>query len=223
MDPIDYEFGHQYGEQQRKERYNKRNAARRKIRLEEKKMCCFHSPTAPQYKSSIIKQNTEPIIQNDDTLYADQQLADIVKYYSVICTSPVPVEENDYDISIVLSDVYDETETIPSDDDYVSPIKLPLHNYTMDSTYDYCEAFTIVARQANLSKTSTNNFLSLIKSGLPTPNQLPSTEEELLLLLGVDNLFIKRSICLLCCEEFDYREKNCSQCRSTDKNSIAYV
>lgn len=102
-------------------------------------------------------------------------------------------------------------------------MKVPLHDYTSNSTYDYCQAFTTIARQANLSKTSTNEFLSLIKSGLPTPNYLPPTEEALLLLLGVEDLFTKRSICLSCFHELDVNEKICSLCRSTDKNLIACV
>jgi hypothetical protein len=69
-----------------------------------------------------------------------------------------------------------------------------LHNYTLNSIHDYCEAFATVTRQGNLCERSTNNFLSLIKYGLPNSNYMPSTEEELLLFLGVEELFTKQCI-----------------------------
>jgi hypothetical protein len=51
---------------------------------------------------------------------------------------------------------------------------------------------------------------------------MPSTEEELLLFLGVEELFTKQCIYWLRYNEFAYKEKVCSVCRSTDRNSIAY-
>ena len=127
-----------------------------------------------------------------------------------------------------LNDIYDETisiETVLSNDDdgWIAPIKMPLHHYTLQSTYDCCKAFTIISRQANLSKKSTDDFLSLIRSRLPCPNNIPSSEEELLHLIGVEELFTKRSICLLCYNEFSYEDKICPGCCSIDKYSIAYM
>ena len=110
-----------------------------------------------------------------------------------------------------------------NDWDSISQSILPLHNYTTNLTFDYCEAFTSLARQANLSKAHTRDFLSFIKLGLPVPNNMPSTEEELWSMLGVQDLFNKRAICLLCCCDFDYKQKMCPQCRSSDKTSIAFV
>ncbi|CAF4947787.1 unnamed protein product, partial [Rotaria socialis] len=59
--------------------------------------------------------------------------------------------------------------------------------------------------------------------GLPIPNNMPTTEQELLLLLGVNELFTKRTICLLCYNEFSYDSKFCPRRCSTDRSSIAYI
>ncbi|CAF0963255.1 unnamed protein product [Rotaria magnacalcarata] len=157
----------------------------------------------------------------------NHQLSNDNNHYFIENTSEELNQGNDYEISIISNDAHAGTpltEKAESDDeDCVSLEKVPLHDYTIDSTYDYCEAFTIVARQANSSKKSTNDFLSLIKSGLPIPNNMPTTEQELLLLLGVDELFTKRTICLLYYNDFSYDNKFCPQCCSTDRSSIACI
>ncbi|CAF4236679.1 unnamed protein product, partial [Rotaria sordida] len=142
------------------------------------------------------------IIENkDSSLYDDHECINgnsnrLIKY-----TSKELNVDNDDAISIMLNYGYNETVTIEEeqsdDDSSVLPDKLSLYNYTIDSNYDHCEAFTIIARQANLSKNSIDDRLSLIKSDVPVPNNLRLTEEKLLLLLGVTELFTKRSICLL--------------------------
>ncbi|CAF1525326.1 unnamed protein product [Rotaria sordida] len=228
MNSIDFNLAHLYGQQKRKERYNKHNAARRRIRLTQKKSCFPHISTTIQHKPSIFEQNIMEIIENEDfSLYDDHECINgnsncLIKY-----TSKELNVDNDDAISIMLNYGYNETVTIEEeqsdDDNSILPDKLSLYNYTIDSTYDYCEAFIIIARQANLSKNSIDDKLFLIKSDVPVPNNLRPTEEKLLLLLGVTELFTKRSICLLGDNEFNYQQKICSQCCSTDKNSIAYV
>ncbi|CAF3446219.1 unnamed protein product [Rotaria socialis] len=52
---------------------------------------------------------------------------------------------------------------------------------------------------------------------------MPTTEQELLLLLGVNELFTKRTLCLLCYNEFSYDNKFCPQRCSTDRSSIACI
>jgi hypothetical protein len=221
MDEIDLDLGFIYDQQHREERYIKHNAARRKLRLDAKELC-FHSSSTIECTSFIVQPHNPSITEDDRTLHNDHQLADKTKTYLIEHIPSVTRKTNDYEMFALSNDICDGEEETPSHED-TSPVKLPLHNYTMNSTSDYCERFTIVARQANLSKRSTNEFLSLIKAGLPIPNNLPSTEEALLLLLGVEDLFTKRSICLLCYGELNVAENICLRCHSTDKKSIAHM
>ncbi|CAF4561077.1 unnamed protein product [Rotaria socialis] len=228
MDSIDFNVQYQFSLHKRKERYKRHNAARRQIRSKEKKSCIARFPTPKQYKLSLAEVNLKIILEDEYTcLHDNHQLSNDNNHYFIENTSEELNQGNDYEISIISNDAHagtPSTEKAQSDDeDCVSLEKVPLHDYTIDSTYDYCEAFTMIARQANLSKKSTNDFLSLIKSGLPIPNNMPTTEQELLLLLGVNELFTKRTICLLCYNEFSYDSKFCPRRCSTDRSSIAYI
>ncbi|CAF1326904.1 unnamed protein product, partial [Rotaria magnacalcarata] len=230
MDPLDFQLTKQYNEEKKKERYSSHNAARRKSRLEAKRQCYSQSITTTQDIAFVNKQHVDSIIDN---AYLEnhhhEHVNDHDNYFIQFDTNELIEfdEDDDYNIRSVLNYAYDDTdpveETHSDAEDSVTLDIVPLHNYTITSTYDYCEAFTAIARQANLSRQSTNDFLSLLKSGLPVPNNLPSTEEQLLLLLGVDELFTKRSICLLCFKEFNYMNKICSRGCSTDKKSIGYI
>ncbi|CAF3738937.1 unnamed protein product [Rotaria socialis] len=197
-----------------------------KIREKEVFFSRFSTPT--QNKLSLAEVNLKIIIEDEYTcLHDNHQFSNDNNHSFIENTSEELNQGNDYEISIISNDAHAGTpltEKAQSDDeDCVSLEKVPLHDYTIDSTYDYCEAFTIVARHANLSKKSTNDFLSLIKSGLPIPNNMPTTEQELLLLLGVNELFTKRTLCLLCYNEFSYDNKFCPQRCSTDRSSIACI
>lgn len=237
MDSIELQLGFACNRHRKENRYIKHNIARRKLRRDGKKFNCYDLSTTAPRAPSIVDLNDWFILEDYEVLGENLQLGektenDPNEHVSSLVyeendpserASLLVYEENDCRISIISSDACDEPERTLSDDEIrVSP-KVPLHDYTTNSTCDYCEAFTIAARRANLSRSSTNEFLSLIKAGLPTPNHLPSTEEALLLLLGVEDLFTKRSICLLCFRELDVKEQICSRCQSTNQNSIAYV
>ncbi|UJR17710.1 hypothetical protein I4U23_004608 [Adineta vaga] len=169
--------------------------------------------------------------QNDNFSFCDANPSnydDRDKCFSIESMS-IKLHEDCIDEVIHNDDDYNDDQQITTtevdtytDDEQVISVELDDDDEHDDDGY-YCEAFVRAARQANLSKLGTNNFLSLIKSVLPVPNNLPVAEEELLTLLNVINLFTKRTICLLCKEEFDNREKFCPLCCSTDKRSIAFI
>ena len=226
MDSIDFQFGFIYNRRRQENRYIKHNIARRKLRLDGKKSKCYDISTTTSRMPSIVELNDWFVAEDHEILSENRQFDEVdeeVDNESSERASSLACEENDCGMSLISTGICDEPERTSSNDESSSRPKLSLHDYTTNSTYDYCEAFTIAARRANLSRSCTNEFLSLIKSGLPIPNHLPSTEEALLLLLGVEDLFTKRSICLCCCHDFDVKEQICSRCQSTDKNSIAYV
>lgn len=222
MHSVEYNIELQYMQQQKIERYKKHNAARRKIRLVEKKCCYSHLLNTTHDKLHAFQSNMMSTIEPDCiNLYDNYQIAER-RFEELLA-------DNNHEISDKLNNIYDEAislETMQSndeDDDCIPHINVPLHHYTLKSTYEYCKAFTIIARQANLSKKSTYEFLSLIRSGLSCPNNMPSSVEELLLLLDVEELFTKRSICLLCYNEFACNDKFCPRCCATDRYSIAYM
>lgn len=98
-----------------------------------------------------------------------------------------------------------------------------LHNYSNASTLDYCESVSSFLRMSNISKSHSTLLLKMVKSYLPVPNNVPSTIEELLSLLNVENLFTKRSVCTLCKNTLNYDETQCVICRSSDQTSIAHI
>ena len=229
MDRIHFQVALFHSQAHREKRYTKHNIARKKLRVRGKKFNCYDLIATTPRTPSIVEVNDRSIAEDHENLCGlcdnDDDCQSIEKREESQNEFPPAFADdaNDCRNSTISTDTHDSIHITLSEDEISSPVKVPLHDYTSNSTYDYCQAFTIIARQANLSKTSTNELLSLIKSGLPTPNQLPPTEEALLLLLGVEDLFIKRSICLACLHELDLNEKICSLCRSTDKNLIACV
>ena len=103
-----------------------------------------------------------------------------------------------------------------SDDDEV-------HDHTSISTKSYCLELVNVFRDANICKSHAERFISLIRSILPIPNRFPSTIAELLTLLNIEDLFIRRSVCLGCGMDLGYNEKKCSKCGTFDEKQKADI
>lgn len=230
MDPIDFEITDQYNKKKKKKRYSNHNAARRLNRLEAKRQCYCPSITAEQDTLLFDEQPDDFIIDNTNLKnHHHEHVNDyddhLIEFAANECIELD--EDDDCELSSILDYTFDDTDLLEeinsNGDDSITLDPIPLHNYTITSTYDYCEAFTKIVRQANLSRESVNDLLSLLKSGLPVPNNLPCTEEQLLVLLGVDELFTKRSICLVCYKEFNYKNKICPLGCSVDKKSIGYM
>jgi hypothetical protein len=228
MDPLDLTLGTRYGHQKRRKRYDKRNAARRRKRLERNQLIYPDLIIGRHHQQAGFGQETTTINEDDGDSFNDNcEYSSDNNNHHIVSTSKQQDEENVYDMNNMFLDVYDDSEPIEEtqsdDNDSTPPVKLRLHHYTNNLVHDYCETFAVLARQANLSKTHANDFLSFIKSGLPVPNNMPTSEKELLYMLDVEDLFTKRSVCFLCCCDFDYEHKMCPQCNSSDKNSIAYM
>jgi len=98
-----------------------------------------------------------------------------------------------------------------------------LHDYTAISTAAYSTDLLNLLRGADISKSHSKRLISLIKSGLPIPNHLPSTLDDLLSFMNVENLFSRRSICLICKQSLEYKHRKCLTCESVDEMTIADI
>jgi Protein of unknown function (DUF1258) len=96
-----------------------------------------------------------------------------------------------------------------------------LHDHTNVSTLDCCKDLSSFLRKANVNNSS--SLLRLIKSLLPVPNNMPCSTENLLSLLGVRDLFVKRAVCLACKQYFEYGKKQCPLCQTLDEKQIAHI
>ena len=111
----------------------------------------------------------------------------------------------------------DEDDPNPSDED------LCLHGYTSVPRKSYCLDLLNLLRDANVCKSHSTRFIRLIQSALPIPNTFPSTIQDILHLLKVEDLFMKRSVCLVCRMDLHYGVKRCPHCQVSDEKRIATI
>ncbi|CAM4892675.1 unnamed protein product [Rotaria socialis] len=119
----------------------------------------------------------------------------------------------------------DDTDCSTSDNDSseAESEEVCLHEYTNVSTKYYCTDLLNYLRAADISKSHSTHLITLIKSILPTPNHLPATMDDLLLFMNIDNLFSRRSICLICKGNLEYKQRKCLNCKCCDEKSIADI
>ncbi|CAF0969981.1 unnamed protein product [Rotaria sordida] len=98
-----------------------------------------------------------------------------------------------------------------------------LHRFTSIPTKSYCIELLKLFRAANICKSHSKRLISLIQSILPVPNNFPSTFEDLLSLLNIEDLFFKRSVCLICKTDLHFNEKKCSRCQVSDEKMKADI
>jgi hypothetical protein len=214
----------QFSQLKRRQGYDKSNASNRIKRLQG---CYLSHPSLLKRgqdnscPNSFRTSISEMPIDKDDTKHSDDNL--MIDRNLIYSDRVVDLEtgEERLDVDRSFSNKDDTVETC--DKQASRQVEMSLHHYTRTSTFQYCESFTELSRKARLCKAHTDGFLSFIKSGLPIPNNMPSTSKDLVALLDVDELFTKRCICLTCERSFDYAEKICSLCRSTETTSVAHV
>ena len=107
-----------------------------------------------------------------------------------------------------------------SDEVHEALSKRRLHPHTNVTILDVCKDLSKFLRQANVNKSHSSSLLKLIKSLLPVPNNMPCSTESLLSLLGARDLFVKRAVCLLCHQYFDYGCRQCPLCLVGDEKEI---
>ena len=103
------------------------------------------------------------------------------------------------------------------------PTTIPLHYFTNVLTHEYCQDLLKILRSANICKSQSNELISLVKSALPEPNNMPSSMRELLSMMNIEDLFTKRRVCILCKCELSSNQNFCTKCQSTDRTKFASV
>ncbi|CAF1295528.1 unnamed protein product [Rotaria sordida] len=119
-----------------------------------------------------------------------------------------------------VSDVLDEsfnlaTSTFPEPD-------LILHGSTNITKNEYCRNLLTLFRDAKISKTHCDRFIRLIQSGLPIPNNMPTSMKNLLQEMQVEELFLKRSICTACNQNLNHHNDNI-KCNLTEEKFHADI
>jgi hypothetical protein len=235
---INMENDIDYSLEQRKKKYKKSNAEApaRKETADKGDELIYLSQIEPTDKDLLAsflsdrEQCSESITnQEDDTGSVLDKIADLPlnENDTMIISEAEQILNDDYDDD-VNSDDLDANKFIDEllgDNDCENSCtdQLPLHGFTSISTKSYCVQLLKLLRDANVCKSHTKRFISLIQSILPLPNNLPSTLDDLLSLLNIENFFIKRSVCLICKNDLGYHEKKCTKCQVEDKTMIADI
>ena len=138
------------------------------------------------------------------------------------------IHGNSEDVEIfekLVHDVFCDTPPISiAGDNFSVQIDEKLHEYSSITTIEFCYRFIGLFRDSNVCKSKTDDYLNLIRSILPHPNNLPSSMSKIMYLLKLeDNFFQKRIICLVCKTE-NMTVSNCCDCCSSvlnDDNSVS--
>ena len=228
MDPIESKFASEYERFTKRNRYDTRNIARKLSRWKRDELLSPNSCPSDENRSSVDHRRMNDVPHQINEI--ENCIIHNVKSDEIIITDLLRPpnddgkDRSDSNISAcgVEGDVTSVEDDESSTENLLLPTKTYLHDHTIYSTNDYCAMFMDLSRKAKLCKSNVNDFLSFIKSGLPVPNNLPSTEKQLLALLDVEDLFTKRSICLSCYDEINYRQTTCHRC-NTGTTRVAHL
>ncbi|CAF2038300.1 unnamed protein product [Rotaria magnacalcarata] len=132
-------------------------------------------------------------------------------------------EYDEYNNNDLNNDNATDCSTSDNDSSEAASEEVCLQEYTKISTKYYCTDLLNYLRAADISKSHSTCLIALIKSILPTPNHLPATMNDLLLFMNIDNLFSRRSICLICKGDLEYKQRKCLNCKCYDEKSIVDI
>lgn len=230
MDLIESTLATEYVQITKRKRYNLWNNARRVLRSKRNEILYPDLSFSTTNSSSFVdQQQTNASHDQADEIQLNFCLDEKINDHLIESSHRPPSDKNlnILDLEVSSSSVQDDEDFVeddetPSTGKDFSQIDTFLHDYTTYSTFDYCNNFTTLTRQAKLCKSHVNEFLSLIKSGLPEPNNLPSTHQQLFSILNIEELFTKRSICLSCNDELNYPQETCHRCKN-GKTFVAHV
>lgn len=101
----------------------------------------------------------------------------------------------------------------------------PLHPYTNVTCTEFLSDFLSLLRSANVCKARSEELLTLIRSALPEPNNLPQTIAKLLRDLDIDHdLFMKRVVCTSCKSDLvSMSVHQCPACSAIDQSKRAII
>jgi phage FluMu protein Com len=245
---VDMEDAIQYNKQQRRRKYDRSNehaVIRTKARRFEDEL--FHllqtNPHGTRPVNSAPWQEQEPqrgpeheinqqesalsLPKNDDRQQAISTDPDLnpFDFVSMIANSKQQPSDDASDVFRLQSDIDAFTEPSFSGEDDPDPSDEEpcLHDHTSVPRKSYCLDLLNLLRDANVCKSHSTRFIRLIQSALPIPNRFPSTVQDILALLKVEDLFVKRSVCLVCRMDLHYDEKKCPRCQVSNEKTIATI
>lgn len=129
-----------------------------------------------------------------------------------------PVLDEDEDTTF-----YDETDVAVAELPLITTPETRLHYFTNILTNEYCQSLLRTLRDAKICKSQCNAVIQLLKSALPEPNNMPSSLKQLLSAMNVENLFVKKKVCIPCEQEVPTEQIFCNQCRMVDPTKFASI
>ncbi|CAF4012453.1 unnamed protein product, partial [Rotaria magnacalcarata] len=236
---IDLENAICHGEEQRRKRYQKNNEyARARSNIAKETDALFYLVECPlteefhhhhhHHQIQDLQQEVKMISNEEDDIIGDR----LCQNYNVEsndnnCTSDInnyilndePGEQkNDFYI-----DNFTDSATSDEDSNEATTEDPRIHEFTNITTTSYCTDLLNLLREAGVSKLHSKRLIALIQSVLPTPNNLPSTMDDLLLFMNIDDLFFKQSFCLVCKQYLEYKQRVCFTCKCFDEKAITDV
>ena len=118
---------------------------------------------------------------------------------------------------------YDETDVVVAELPLITIPETRLHYFTNILTNEYCRNLLRMLRDAKICKSQCNAMIKLLKSALPEPNNMPSSLKQLLSAMNVENLFVKKKVCIPCGHEVPTEQTFCNQCRMVDPTKFASI
>jgi hypothetical protein len=146
--------------------------------------------------------DSEPIYEDD--------------YCPMECSKPVLDDEED-------AIFYDETDAACTELPSITTPDTRLHYFTNILTNEYCHSLLRTLRDAKICKSQCNAVITLLKSALPEPNNMPSSLKQLLTAMNVENLFVTRKVCIACEREVPTEQNVCNHCRTVDATKFASI
>ena len=118
---------------------------------------------------------------------------------------------------------HDETDAACTELPSITTPGTRLHYFTNVLTNEYCHSLLRTLRDAKICKSQCNAVITLLKSALPEPNNMPSSLKQLLTAMNVENLFVTRKMCIACEREVPTQQNVCNHCRTVDATKFASI
>jgi ribosomal protein L40E len=118
---------------------------------------------------------------------------------------------------------YDETNVAVAEYPLIITPQTRLHYFTNILTNEYCQTLLRTLRDAKICKFQSNAVIKLLESALSEPNNMLSSLKQLLSAMNVENLFVKKKVCIRCENEVPTEQNFCNQCRMADLTKVASI
>lgn len=223
-----------HGEEQQRKRYKKNSEyARARLNIAQEIEDLFYLVECPlteefhHHNENQALQRQVEIINNeqDETIIGDKLCEDYnIEPNDDNCTYGADdYILNDQQNNHFDTDDFVDCSTSEEDSNEAPTEDSRIHEFTDVKTATYCTDLLNLLRDAGISKSHSKRLIALIKLILPIPNNLPSTMDDLLSFMNIDDLFFKQSVCLICKQYLEYKQNECFTCKHLDDKKIADV